>query len=650
VENNHTVNFYGSTNSILFNDEVFYNLSINKDNDENTMTTSGINDLNVLNNLTITHGVFEPEANMNVLVLNDVLLEDGGGWYANNSLVSIGGDWNNLNSTTGINTGFHAETSIVTFNGMEHQYLLSDVAVEEFNQLIISKNGGSGNDSFEPQANIRVLGDLNISAGNWFDTPSDNLHEFYGDIDIAVEGRWTDAAGIVELLGPVPQSFVNDGGGYFDIIMFNKSNATDQVNLGGNLIFDYLNINSGDVTMAESYYLNHEGVFVEADASLTLDAGTWLVSDAGAGITVSAGGQMAVNGTNANHCVITENGGSGFYNFDVYGELGADYTEFRRMSADGININSGSTLTSAHAFNNCSFSSGEAGGTYLTINNSQTITSDGVAFNLNNWGGNSNVRKTLNQGNITFTNFIGDFAGESFDDDPYNRIDWDEEIKEIDVSVFLEGPYSGGIMETTLNSQDLIPNDQPYDVSPWNYSGSESVPNMPNTDVVDWILLEYRDAPNASSATESTIIGRQAAFLLNNGNIVDIDGSSLLNFPYTLNYQLFVVIWHRNHLGIMSAAALTESGGIFVYDFSSTSDQAHGTNAMKNLGGIYGMYSGDANADDIINHIDRTVYWNTSTGQTGYLPSDFSMDGQVNNADKNDYWHPNIDFGSQVPE
>jgi len=62
------------------------------------------------------------------------------------------------------------------------------------------------------------------------------------------------------------------------------------------------------------------------------------------------------------------------------------------------------------------------------------------------------------------------------------------------------------------------------------------------------------------------------------------------------------------------------------------------------------MYSGDANADDIINHIDRTVYWNTSTGQTGYLPSDFSMDGQVNNADKNDYWHPNIDFGSQVPE
>jgi len=650
VEGTGLVIFDGINDADILNTETFFNLIVDKTSiSQEVLEIIEPEAITVINDLEIQDGTFYMNNNTTLDIDNDLTIADEARIKANNGIINIGGDW--YDNNTG-DVGFYADYSTVTFDGPNHQYLYCDYLYAEFNNLIINKAGSPGMDSFEPLANVRMFGDLQVMDGNWYDTPSDNNHLLFGDLFIGPDGRWTDISGIVTLSESATQSFVNDGGGYFDIIMLNKSNPTDLVNLGGNLVFDYLNINSGDVTMTDSYYLNHEGIFVEADASLTLDAGTWLVSDAGAGITVSVGGQMAMNGTDANHCVITENGGSGYYNFDVYGELSADYTELRRMSADGIYIHTDATLDAAHAFNNCQFSWGEAGGSYLTINNNQTITSNGVDFTIStNWGGSSNVRKTLNQGNLTFTNFIGDFSGEAYDDDTYDRINWDDGIKQINVAVALEGPINvyGGVMETTLNSQDLIPNDQPYDVSPWNYSGSESVPNMPNTDIVDWVLLEYRDAPNAASATESTTIGRQAAFLLSTGTIVDIDGSSFLNFPYTLTDQLFVIVRHRNHLAVMSATSLTESSGIFTYNFSFTPDQAYGTNALKNLGGIYGMYSGDANADDMINNTDKNNYWNIQTGTQGYLAPDFSMDGQVNNIDKNEMWNLNQNTESQIP-
>jgi hypothetical protein len=144
---------------------------------------------------------------------------------------------------------------------------------------------------------------------------------------------------------------------------------------------------------------------------------------------------------------------------------------------------------------------------------------------------------------------------------------------------------------------------------------------------------------------------RQAAFLLSDGSIVGLDGSSPIQFSHILTNQLFVVIRHRNHLDVMSAIGLTESAGVYTYDFTSGPGQAFGANSQKNLGGgIYGMYGGDANADGSINILDTMDAWKVQTGTSAYLSGDGNLNAQVNNQDKNDLIIINTGQMSMVPE
>lgn len=100
----------------------------------------------------------------------------------------------------------------------------------------------------------------------------------------------------------------------------------------------------------------------------------------------------------------------------------------------------------------------------------------------------------------------------------------------VKLTVFLEGPYYLGKMKTELGKAGLLPLNQPFNTPPWNYSGFEAVDSIPDSNIVDWVLVDIRSADSAAAATPSTIIARKAAFLMNNGLINDIDGITLLNF------------------------------------------------------------------------------------------------------------------------
>ncbi len=221
----------------------------------------------------------------------------------------------------------------------------------------------------------------------------------------------------------------------------------------------------------------------------------------------------------------------------------------------------------------------------------------------------------------------------------------------LDLKVFLEGPFNGVEMNTDLTNSTILPLNQPYNDLPWNYNGTENVVAIPS-DVVDWILVELRDATDAASANESTSIAKQAAFLKNDGSVVGLDGISNLYFPYSPISQLFVVIWHRNHLPVLSNYPLGELSGIYAYDFRSGIDKAYpGTLSLKELAsGTWGMISGDSDASGMVNQDDKTVLWETKTGLQGYLGSDLNLDTEVNNQDKNEMWLPNLGAGSQVPQ
>ncbi|RLD59270.1 MAG: hypothetical protein DRJ05_06640, partial [Bacteroidetes bacterium] len=219
----------------------------------------------------------------------------------------------------------------------------------------------------------------------------------------------------------------------------------------------------------------------------------------------------------------------------------------------------------------------------------------------------------------------------------------------IELTILLEGPFDGTIMDTDLNAGGHLPLNHPYNSLPWNYWGSETVAAIPNANVVDWVYVEYRDAVDAVSATEATRIGRDAGFILNDGSVVDLDGVSNLFFSGSVTNNLYVVVYHRNHLGVMSSVPLIFGGGAFTYDFTTSAGQAHGSNEVSLGGGKYGLFGGDMNGDGTIDASDLSGQWNNNAGTTGYLSGDANMDSQVDNKDKNDIWFGNNGESVLIP-
>jgi hypothetical protein len=225
---------------------------------------------------------------------------------------------------------------------------------------------------------------------------------------------------------------------------------------------------------------------------------------------------------------------------------------------------------------------------------------------------------------------------------------------DLDLKVFLEGPFEETLMNPKLNNANQLPLSQPFYNSPWNYNGDETVSSIPNPEVIDWILVELRDTTEAALATGATNFARKAGFILSNGDIVDIDGTSPLQFGSEgigVDNKLFVVLWHRNHLGIMSASEVLKNGNTYSFDFTDAATKVYGAETGHKLlgNGIWGMMAGDSNADGYINSLDKDL-WALMCGLKGYLEEDLNLDKEVNNSDKNDFWLINDQKSSKVPE
>jgi parallel beta-helix repeat protein len=204
--------------------------------------------------------------------------------------------------------------------------------------------------------------------------------------------------------------------------------------------------------------------------------------------------------------------------------------------------------------------------------------------------------------------------------------DYNNSICKLNIKLFLEGPYDNGSMRTDLLTFNLIPIKNPYESSPWNYIGNDSVANIP-ANIVDWVLIELR-----TNETEKRYV--RTAFLKNDGHLVDLDGLSLVNLNNINEGKYFVVIHHRNHLSVMSSTTIDISEFSELYDFTTGDSQAFGTNAMGNLGaGIFGLYAGDTNKSGIITAADKSGI-NSNLNIQNYLYSDTNLSGIVDQDDK----------------
>lgn len=212
------------------------------------------------------------------------------------------------------------------------------------------------------------------------------------------------------------------------------------------------------------------------------------------------------------------------------------------------------------------------------------------------------------------------------------------------VTAFLRGAWNGTAMNTNLNSGGIIPLSQPYNTTPFNYTGKDSVQSIPNGNIVDWVLLELRKPASGlpSDATSSTIIGRKAGFLLNNGTVVDLDGVTPLSFNISKQGPSFVVIRHRNHLGVLSNSIPSNAAGTFANDYSVLTNSYKDSTASSDpvtllSGGIkYGLWAGDANKNGSVNVTDvNAIKLSISNSSFGYLLTDVNLSNSINVTDVN---------------
>jgi hypothetical protein len=217
------------------------------------------------------------------------------------------------------------------------------------------------------------------------------------------------------------------------------------------------------------------------------------------------------------------------------------------------------------------------------------------------------------------------------------------------IKVMLEGPFNGTGMNTDLFDFGLLPVNQPFNTAPWFYDGLETLTASPNAEVVDWVYLEFRVTDGgASTATSDKFLDHQAAVVLSDGQIMRPDGVSPLLYTGYISDDLYLLVYHRNHLSVMSASPLLYVAGDYEYDFTTALSQAY-QNGQTGIGGLYGLIGGDSDGNGVIDADDKDMNWAGEAGNAGYHSADLNLDGQVNNLDKDDLWVPNQGKASQVP-
>ncbi len=222
----------------------------------------------------------------------------------------------------------------------------------------------------------------------------------------------------------------------------------------------------------------------------------------------------------------------------------------------------------------------------------------------------------------------------------------------LSAKALLEGPYFAPLMNDALRTNSYIPIEEPFTGLGFtfvNSTGGDLIEGPAtvfavsgDNATVDWIFVELRDETDPT-----VVIATRAGLLQRDGDIVDVDGVSPLAFDGIPNGNYYVAIQHRNHLGIMTASAVSILAAGSTIDFTSDALATYGSNARKDVNGVMVMWAGDADANGRTDAADRSVTWN-ERNTTGYLTSDVNVDGQCNAADRSITWN-NRNKTSQLP-
>jgi hypothetical protein len=221
----------------------------------------------------------------------------------------------------------------------------------------------------------------------------------------------------------------------------------------------------------------------------------------------------------------------------------------------------------------------------------------------------------------------------------------------INPKVFLQGPYNAttDLMSDALRTNNYIPTVEPYSAAPFNYThvgygGGESVTSSAifdqpadANDIVDWIVIEIRDA-----TTPATKLATRTALIQRDGDIVGLDGASGLKINGLADGTYHIGLKHRNHLPIRTQTAQVMGSTPIVLNFT-VDDVAFDNGSTNNEPtatvepGVEAMWGGDVDNSNIVAYGtgDRLAILNlvgTTTPSAlvnGYYREDATMDGIV---------------------
>ncbi|MEO0469992.1 MAG: CotH kinase family protein [Bacteroidota bacterium] len=166
---------------------------------------------------------------------------------------------------------------------------------------------------------------------------------------------------------------------------------------------------------------------------------------------------------------------------------------------------------------------------------------------------------------------------------------------------YLQGPFDfgSGLMNDDLRDLELIPQTEPYSaLSQFSHNGneevSENILKITGTDaVVDWVLLEVRDAVNPAQ-----ILGTRAALLQRDGDIVDTDGVSAVIIEGVEASEYYFSVRHRNHLGVMSQDLQLLGETALEFDFSDPSTLIYGVDPQASpTPALRALWAGDVSGN-----------------------------------------------------
>ncbi len=206
------------------------------------------------------------------------------------------------------------------------------------------------------------------------------------------------------------------------------------------------------------------------------------------------------------------------------------------------------------------------------------------------------------------------------------------------------------------------PAGHPYAEYPWAYLGNEGdgwtdldyenvVRDNDNKEVIDWVYVSFR-----WDIGKPTEFANAAALLLEDGTVVFV-GECYVN--RSLKDPFYILVEHRNHLGIMSQYPLNISNGKVIYDFT-TQDSYRDLPNPTGFGqkevrpGVFAMFAGDCAQENDVFSYDITgadkILWSQQNGNFDqYLPTDLNLNGDVNGNDKI-IWNNNNGISSRVPK